>query len=52
VGVATHEPECLTVDAWKRDRLKSVGADFMIPNYLELPSLLDTLFPQAHAVQV
>jgi phosphoglycolate phosphatase len=52
VGVATHEPECLTVDAWKRDRLAGVGADFIIPNYLELDSLVETLFPQTHAVEV
>lgn len=52
VGVATHEPECLTVDAWKRDRLVGVGADFIVPNFLALDELLDTVFPRTHAVQV
>ncbi len=45
VGVATAEPECDRIDEWKAKRLAGVGADFMIPNYLELPELLATLFP-------
>ena len=45
VGVATAEPDCRHIDAWKAERLASVGADFMIPNYSELPELLSTLFP-------
>jgi len=45
VGVATAEPECLHVDDWKRDRLVKVGADYIIPNYLALPELTATLFP-------
>jgi phosphoglycolate phosphatase len=45
VGVATAEPECLEVDAWKRERLVGVGADFIIPNYLCQPELLALLFP-------
>lgn len=45
VGVATAEPECLSVDEWKRKRLAGVGADFIIPNYLCLEQLLGTLFP-------
>jgi phosphoglycolate phosphatase-like HAD superfamily hydrolase len=52
VGVATNEPECLSIDDWKRSRLAGVGADFIIPNYLELSSLLDTLFQRKHAVQI
>ena len=44
VGVATAEPECLTVDEWKRQRLTGVGADFIIPNYLETPLLMHKLF--------
>jgi phosphoglycolate phosphatase len=52
VGVATNEPECLTIDLWKRDRLAGVGADIIIPNYLELSDLLDTLFQHKHAVQI
>jgi phosphoglycolate phosphatase-like HAD superfamily hydrolase len=45
VGVATAEPECLTVDEWKRKRLVGVGADFIIPNYLGLTELNHALFP-------
>src|SRR5437763_16796363 len=45
VGVATSEPECQVVDAWKRTRLAGVGADFIIPNYLCHDELLGTLFP-------
>lgn len=52
VGVATHEPECLVVDDWKRSRLVGVGADFIIPNYLQLDELMGILFQQRHAVQV
>jgi phosphoglycolate phosphatase len=46
VGVASHEPECLEIDTWKRDRLVNVGADFIVPNYLPLDTLRATLFPQ------
>lgn len=45
VGVASHEPECLQIDTWKRDRLVGVGADFIVPNYLALDTLRATLFP-------
>jgi hypothetical protein len=44
VGVATDEPACLQVDAWKRNRLAGVGADFIIPNYLCRDELLAALF--------
>ena len=44
VGVATAEPACLAIDPWKRQRLTKVGADFIIPNYLEREELLSTLF--------
>jgi phosphoglycolate phosphatase-like HAD superfamily hydrolase len=50
VGVATDEPECRTVDAWKRERLVKSGADFIIPNYLQLDELLETLFTREHQV--
>lgn len=43
VGVATDEPECLKVDEWKRKRLKGVGADFIIPNFLDRDELLAAL---------
>jgi phosphoglycolate phosphatase-like HAD superfamily hydrolase len=45
VGVATDEPACQTVDAWKRRRLASVGADFIVPNFLCQEQLLASLFP-------
>jgi len=44
VGVASDERECLTIDAWKRDRLIRAGADHIIPNYLEREKLLSVLF--------
>jgi phosphoglycolate phosphatase len=49
VGVATTEPECREVDAWKRDRLIGVGADFIVPNYLALGPMLEMLFAEADA---
>jgi len=33
------------VDEWKRQRLVSVGADFIIPNFLCRDELLGRLFP-------
>ncbi len=44
VGVATHEPECLIVDEWKRRRLIGVGADYVVPNYLGFEKLMEALF--------
>ncbi len=44
VGVASAEPACLTVDEWKRQRLINVGADFIVPNYLEHTPLFACLF--------
>ncbi|MBY0506900.1 MAG: HAD family hydrolase [Bryobacteraceae bacterium] len=44
VGLATDEPECLKIDAWKRQRLAGVGADFMLPNFLGCESWLPVLF--------
>jgi phosphoglycolate phosphatase len=44
VGVATQEPECQTVDDWKRQRLIGVGADFIVPNFLGHAELLEALF--------
>jgi phosphoglycolate phosphatase len=46
VGTATAEPECRTIDGWKRSRLIGVGADLIVPNFLEHDALLRTLFPQ------
>lgn len=47
VGVATAEPDCLTVDEWKRKRLIQVGADFIVPNYLRLAELDRAVFGTA-----
>jgi phosphoglycolate phosphatase-like HAD superfamily hydrolase len=47
VGLATAEPDCLVVDEWKRKRLVSVGADFIIPNFLCRDELLGRLFPNS-----
>jgi phosphoglycolate phosphatase-like HAD superfamily hydrolase len=44
VGVATDEPECQVVDEWKRQRLIGVGADYIIPNYLNHETWMETLF--------
>ncbi len=44
VGVATAEPECLTVDSWKRERLVGVGADYIVPNFLQTKTILGTIF--------
>jgi phosphoglycolate phosphatase len=44
VGVATAEPECRTMDEWKRQRLAGAGADYIIPHYLCLDELLERLF--------
>jgi phosphoglycolate phosphatase len=49
VGVASAEPECLTVDEWKRKRLIGVGADFIVPNYLSRQVLLAALFSDSSA---
>jgi phosphoglycolate phosphatase len=45
VGMATAEPECRSVDEWKRQRLIGVGADFIAPNYVEIDNLFEALFP-------
>ena len=47
VGVATSEPACLTVDAWKRSRLIAAGADFIIPNFAGAEELAGALFSSA-----
>jgi len=44
VGVASDEPHCMQVDGWKRDRLIGVGADYIVPNYLEHERLFSLLF--------
>ena len=48
VGVASTEPECLTVDQWKRKRLIGVGADYIVPNFLCHQELLTKLFPNGN----
>ena len=52
IGVATAEPDCLTVDDWKRKRLIEVGADFIIPNYLDFGELERILFERAERPEV
>lgn len=44
VGLATAEPDCLAIDEWKRQRLLSVGADFVIANFLQPELLWNALF--------
>ncbi len=51
VGVASLEPECVEIDEWKRQRLSSAGADFIIPNYSDLPRLFAALY-EDHGKQV
>ena len=52
VGVATTEPECRAVDGWKRQRLISVGADYIVPNYLCHEQLVAALFSNGRRVEV
>ena len=49
VGVATQEPECREIDAWKRQRLIGVGADYIVPNFLARQQILDALFAKPGA---
>ena len=44
IGVATAEPECLEIDAWKRDRLVSAGADFIVPNFVNIEEFTGSVF--------
>ncbi len=44
VGVATSEPDCDRIDAWKRKRLAEAGADYVVPHYLQLEQLTATLW--------
>ena len=44
VGVASAEPECVSIDEWKRNRLVGVGADYIVPNFLGRDELMSTLF--------
>lgn len=45
IGLATDEPACIAVDQWKRQRLIGVGADYIIPNFLDYEELFRILFP-------
>ena len=45
VGVASFEPDCLSVDDWKRNRLAGVGADLSVANYHDMDKLRTALFP-------
>jgi hypothetical protein len=44
VGVATAEPDCQGIDEWKRQRLISAGADYIVPHYLCHSELMTALF--------
>lgn len=52
VGVASLEPACTGLDEWKRTRLIGVGADIIIPNYLDLQELLSALFSTNDALSL
>jgi phosphoglycolate phosphatase len=52
VGAATDEPECRVVDQWKRERLIQSGAHFIVPNFLALDRILETLFTGEHAISL
>jgi phosphoglycolate phosphatase-like HAD superfamily hydrolase len=45
VGLATNESTRSGINAWKRERLINAGAALIIPDYRELDSLLNYLFP-------
>lgn len=51
VGVASDEPDCAKVDEWKRQRLISVGADFIVPHFQPVSGLLDKLFPAESSLE-
>ncbi|HMF75473.1 MAG TPA: HAD family hydrolase [Bryobacteraceae bacterium] len=50
VGVASSEPDCLTIDERKRQRLIKVGADFVVPNFLAHAELSSALFENSALV--
>jgi phosphoglycolate phosphatase-like HAD superfamily hydrolase len=43
-GVATHEPDPVSFDSWKKSRLAEAGADLLTANFLEAPAVLSYLF--------
>jgi len=45
-GVATDEVRRRGIDQWKRNRLKSSGADIIIPDFSETPRLMMYLFEE------
>jgi phosphoglycolate phosphatase-like HAD superfamily hydrolase len=45
VGAATSEPDCQSIDSWKRSRLIGAGADYIVPHYADTDGLFSTLFP-------
>lgn len=44
-GVASNEAERQGLDQWKRERLIRAGADIIIPDYRDIQSLEEFLFP-------
>ena len=51
VGVASQEPDCREIDEWKRKRLILAGADFLVPNFLNLEELQALVFPPSFMKQ-
>jgi phosphoglycolate phosphatase-like HAD superfamily hydrolase len=47
IGVASDEPECKVIDPEKRRHLIAAGANYVVPNYLDLEKLLSVISPQA-----
>lgn len=45
VGVASDEVNRRGVNEWKRERLVRAGADVIIPDYSDIPALMQLLFP-------
>lgn len=45
VGVASDEPDCIVVNAVKRERLIGVGADWIVPSFAAHDALMNALFP-------
>lgn len=44
VGVASNEATRQGIDAWKRDRLITAGADWIIPHYTDIAAIESQLF--------
>jgi phosphoglycolate phosphatase-like HAD superfamily hydrolase len=47
IGVATDEPECRRIDQRKRKHLVAAGANYVIPNYVDIAEITQVLQPPA-----